>query len=238
VNGIWIARNVKIQNPQKLWDRRVRYVYTDLTNNSCLSNNANTCAMYGFKMGLYHRLRYPPELGSADSQAQVTSSAFINFTTQHKDVNLMPFVLVLEKATNPDAPVLPDTNFYRDSVNIFLRHYVEYGGLKGTIVRMARNIMDWITPIPTMANLLWLHEPTTKVNFSPFQSYVYRSYASRDIDGNMAEWVDEWADRQPVTDPVTPPVPPGLIDAQKLALIKTKILAIEDIQAEIKALLP
>lgn len=246
MNGIWVRKNIKIQNPQKLWNRGVRFIYTDITENSYLRDTANTCAMFGFKMGMYHRLRYPPEIGSADSQAQQMASIVQNFMNQHKDAAYLPFVLVLEKATYPDAPVLPETNFYRDSVNIFLRHYLEYGGAKGTIVRMARNILDWIQPIPGMATLLWLHEPTQNVNYSPFQIYVYRSYAARDIDGTMAEWVEEWADRQPVTppvtppvtQPVTPPVTPGLTDAQKLALIKTKILAIEAIQEEIKSLIP
>jgi hypothetical protein len=243
MNGIWVKKNSKIQNPQALWDRRVRYIYTDISENSSLINVANTCALYGFKLGLYHRLRYPPELGSADTQAQQLASAFQNFMNQHKDVSYLPFVLVLEKASYTDAPVLPETNYYRDSVNIFLRHYLDYGGPKGTIVRMSRNILDWIAPIPGMVTLLWLYEPTTHVDYSPFNSYVFRSYAARDINGNMAEWVDEWADRQPTTPPNPPPVnpppvTPALTDKEKLALIKTKIASIEAIQTEIKALLP
>jgi hypothetical protein len=68
MNGIFFRKDIKLVNWQELWDQGVRFVYADATGNSLLLGTANACAYQGFKMGLYHRLRYPPEKGSAQQQ--------------------------------------------------------------------------------------------------------------------------------------------------------------------------
>jgi hypothetical protein len=216
LNGIWIKKDVKIANPQDLWNMGIRFIYTDLTYNSCLLDNANTCAFYGFKLGLYHRLRYPPETGSADSQAQEFASQEGNLMGSRKDVSFLPPVLHLAKG----EPVLCQTSMYRDFVMSFINQYKSYHGSSQTfLLRMTDDMISWLTPTQQIVDSykLWYHEPTAKINYSPWKSYVYRSYAERSMAGTMAEPVEEWVAPKPV-------IPTAkLTDTEKVAAIR-KIL--------------
>jgi hypothetical protein len=217
MQGVWIRKGVKITDPQNLWNMGVRFIYTDLTYNNCLSDNMNTCAFYGFKLGLYHRLRYPPEAGSADSQAQEFMAQEGNVMGSRKDVSFLPPVLQLEKG----EPVLCETNMYREFVMTFINQYRSYHGISNVfLLRMTDDMIKWMTPTQQIVDAypLWYHEPSKLLNFSPWKSYVYRSYAARVMAGTIAEPVDTWT---------APPPPiiekPILTDTQKIAAIR-KIL--------------
>lgn len=221
--GIWLKKDWKATNPQKLWDTGIRFIYTDLTNNGALSDTANVCAYYGFKMGLYHRLRYPTEIGSADSQAQefmVAQNTLMNFK-EYKDVIFLPPVLHLAKGD----PVLCETNMYRGMVMTFLQKYHSYHGVSLTfLLRMTTDMITWMKPTQQIVDSfgLWYHEPTTKMNYAPWTKYVYRSYAARSMAGIMAEPVDDVLIPITPPTPVTPPVP-VLTDAEKIAQAKVLV---------------
>jgi len=225
MNGIWIKKDVKIANPQNLWNMGVRYIYSDLTNNSCLYDNANTCAYYGFRLGLYHRLRYPPEVGSADSQAQefMIAEGALMMLKEYADVKFLTPVLHLEKGD----PVLCETNAYRNMIVTFLNKYRSYHGKSNNfLLKMTDDMIKWLQPTQQIVDsfALWYHEPTIALNFAPWKSYVYRSYAPRSIAGTMCEPVDVWGTiAPPKPDPIPVPAPVGLTDAEKIAEIK-KIL--------------
>lgn len=223
MNGIWLKKDVQITNPQELWNpqRNVRMVYTDLTKNGSLRSVANTCAFQGFKLGLYHRLRYPPEVGSADSQAQefaIAEAALMN-TPDYSAIKWLPPVLHLERGTKP----LCETNYYRGMIMTFINKYHSYHGLSANfLLKMTDEMIFWLNPTQQIEDTfkLFYHEPTRIMKYSPWKSYVYRSYAARSMEGTMAEPFDEI--QLPLTIPVTPPVV-SLTPEQKLVAIQ-KIL--------------
>ena len=223
MNGIWLKKNVVITNPQELWNpqRNVRLVYTDLTGNSSLRNVANTCAFQGFKLGLYHRLRYPPEEGSADSQAQefaVAEAALMN-TPDYSAIKWLPPVLLLEKG----VPPLCETNAYRGMVMTFINKYHSYHGLSANfLLKMTDEMIFWMNPTQQIVDTfkLFYHEPTKIMAYSPWKKYEYRSYLARSMEGTMAEPFDDI--QLPLTVPVTPPVV-KLSPEQQIAAIR-KIL--------------
>jgi hypothetical protein len=223
MNGIWLKKNVKIANPQELWNPQynVRGIYTDLTDNGALRSVANDCAFYGFSLGLYHRLRYPPESGSADSQAQefmVAEQSLMN-VPDYKAVKWLPPVLHLEKG----VPVLCETGMYREMIMTFLTKYRSYHGVSaGFYLKMTDDMIFWLNPTQPIVDSfkLFYHEPTRVMNYSPWKSYVYRSYAPRSMAGTMAEPFDDV--QLPLTVPVTPPVT-KLTAEQKIEAIQ-KIL--------------
>jgi hypothetical protein len=222
MNGIFFRKDIKLVNWQELWNLGVRFIYADATKNSLLLDSANACAYQGFKLGLYHRLRYPPEEGSADSQAQEFArqeSAMMNLST-YKDVKFLTPVLLLEKG----GPALCETNFYRGMIMTFLQKYRSYHGeSENFYLRMTDEMIAWMHPTQAIVDAfkLWIHEPTKVLVYSPWKSYVYRSYAARSMAGNMAEPVDEW-----VVPPV-PPVPPVVVklNAQQQLDAIAKIIA-------------
>ena len=208
MNGIFLKKETKVANPQALWNspRSVRYIYTDLTDNSCLSSNANTCAFFGFKLGLYHRLRYPPESGSADSQAQefAVAEERLMSTPDYKNITFLPPVLVLEKG----EPVLCETKMYREMVMTFWNKYVSYHGVsKKFLVKMTDDMIAWMKPTQAIVDTygLFYHEPTTQIHYAPWKTYSYRSYAQRSMEGTMCSPIDEVV--LPESAIVVPPVP-------------------------------
>jgi hypothetical protein len=224
INGIWIKKDVKIANPQNLWNLGYRNIWTQLDGNGCLYDNANTCAFYGFKLGLYHRLKYPPEVGSADSQAQefmIAESALMDLK-EYADVKFFPPVPYLAKG----EPVLCETGAYRGLIMTFLAKYRSYHGRsENFILRATDEFIRWLAPTQQIVDSfkLWIHEPTITISYAPWKRYEYRSYVARSVGGNMVEPVEPWS--AVVPPPVTPPpAPVGLTDAEKLAAI-AKILA-------------
>lgn len=219
MDGIWIKKDVKIVNPQELWDLGYRNIYTDITGNSLLRDTANVCAYYGFKLGLYHRLRYPPETGSADSQAQefaIAESALMN-TPGYKDVKFLPPVLHVAKGIPPFC----ETAFYRGMVMTFWQKYLSYHGeSEHFLMKITTNLISWMKPTQLIIDTygLFYHEPSATLSYAPWPRYVYRSYVARSIAANMAEPVEPWV---PVPPPVVPPV--VLTPEQKLVAIR-KIL--------------
>lgn len=189
MNGIYLRgkNSIADTNRQKLWDTGVRYVYADIDDLGTAQNAANDCAYQGFKFGVHYRLRYPPEQGSVATQLVIVGEK-LQALQQIKGLTWLPFLLVLERS--PEYPFC-ETNMYRNMVDSFL------AGMPNAMVRMNKATIDWLTPsAKILARPLWLHAPTKDVQYAPWKQFAYRSYAERDIQGTMAEWVEEWVQPQ------------------------------------------
>jgi hypothetical protein len=181
VNGIWLEKDVTIFDSEKLWQQfQTRLVYVDMSGNSSLLNVVNTCAYQGFSWGGYHRLRYPPEIGSADSQAFEFAGAILR--EQYGSPPTLPPVLELRRG----VPVFCETNQYRGMVETLIKNFKTYAGKK-VVIRATREVIKWLSPSSTiLACDFWIHEPTTRLDYSPWTNYAFRSFAARDMMGTMA----------------------------------------------------
>jgi hypothetical protein len=181
VNGIWLEKGVTILDSEKLWQQfQTRLVYVDMSGNSSLLNVANTCAYQGFAWGGFHRMRYPPEIGSADSQAFEFAAAVLK--EQYGCLPTLPPVLELRRG----VPVFCETNQYRGMVETLIKNFKTYAGKK-VIIRATKEVIKWLTPSSTiLACDLWIHEPTTQLDYRPWTNYAFRSFAPRDMLGTMA----------------------------------------------------
>lgn len=184
VNGVSLRKGIGLSNPQKLWDIGVRFVYAEANDNSMLRNVRGACDWYGFKFGVWSRLRYPPESGSPKTQVYEVYQALQGVKRD------LPTVLALELPL--DGTPIPPSNVYVDNANVWLQDILSYLKGEDLMVKVDEKVTGGFTPSGKMTTLpVWLKQRAgVQVVSAKFPCYTLRSYSERDVYGTKAEWVD------------------------------------------------
>jgi len=186
--GIAIGKDLELTNPQRLWDRGVRFVITEgSADNGMLRKVAGQCAYHGFKLGVMHTLRYPPMAGSVQTQV-------VEFYEAVKGLDVdMPYILNL--APFPGFPIPPDKT-YQGMANTWLQDILSYFKGADRMIRvdhrLITNVSGAIGNLTSDQIPLWIYQPASgDVITRPFRThYILRSFLSRDWDGNRVEPVE------------------------------------------------